>query len=109
MSDTPTIIRLHPDDIRALARALAQELRPARSSPPVEVGASGHGDQCDESKKKTTNQRGSMDPRSTDAGGESPSSLDEEEAGREFIRNLRRSRKRSGGWRAPETRRKASP
>jgi hypothetical protein len=104
---TTLIFRLHPDDIRALAHALAQELRPARSSSHVEVGASGHGDQCDP-KKKTTNQRGSMGPRSTDGGGESLSSQDAEEAGRELIRNLRQSRKRGGGWPAPATRRKAS-
>src|SRR5215468_6373707 len=63
VSDVPAIIRLHPDDIRALARALAQELRPARSSPP-EVAAPGPGDQCDE-KTKTTKPRGSMDHMST--------------------------------------------
>jgi leucyl aminopeptidase len=67
----------------------------------------GKGITCDE--KTKTNQRGSMDLRNMDAGGESPSSLDEEEAGREFIRNLRRNRRRSSGWRAPETKRKASP
>lgn len=78
--DSDSVIRLHPDDIRAIAVALARELRSGGSSP-AGIGAPGERNPWSDEKKTTTNQRGSMDPRSTDAGSESPSSLDEEEEG----------------------------
>lgn len=96
--------RAELDAIRAIVREELAAAIHSRGPSPVGIGASGQGDQCPE-----VNNRGSMDPTSTETAGESSSSLDAAmEAGRRSIIRIQREHLPTHSLPVRATRRKAA-